>query len=168
MTQKTQKSTARKAASDAQNAASSVIFDNPFLKSGATNKAMETMMTQGKNQFEKLTQDANELGREGYEAFIKSGSIFAKGFEDIFKTTMEMAQEAAEKQSQFIKEAMSSKTLNEFTEVQNKIAQANFDDFMTGATKISELSVKVLTESSEPLNKQLSKSIKKASDSAAA
>ena len=140
---------------------------NKLLLTGSTNEAMETMMTKGKKQFEKLSQDANDFGRDGIEAFVKSSTIFAKGFEDLFRTSMALAQSSAEKQSQYIKEAMSSKTLNEFTEVQSKIAQANFDDFMASATKISEMSVKLLTEASEPLNAQATKTMQKASDLAA-
>lgn len=119
-------------------------------------------------QFEKMTQSATEMSREGIEAFIKTGTLFAKGMEDIIRTSVTMAQETAEKQAQYMKDAMSSKTLNEWTDVQNKIAQESFDDFMTGATKISELSVRMLTEAAEPLNDQLSKGIKKASESVAA
>jgi len=77
-------------------------------------------------------------------------------------------QSSAEKQTKLMKEALSSKTLNEFTEVQNKIAQHNFDDFMSGATKISEQCVRVLTACSEPVNSQMSKVVKKATSSIAA
>ncbi len=124
-------------------------------------------MTQNKTQFDTYMKDANELSREGMDAFVKSSTLFAKGFEDFFQTSMSLAQGAAEKQTQFMKEAMSAKTLNEFTEVQNKIAQANFDDFMASATKLSELSVKVLSEASEPLNEQMTKSMNKATQAAA-
>ena len=113
-------------------------------------------------QFDKFAQEAAGYSREGIEAFMKSGTIFAKGFEDIYRTSMTMAQDAAEKQAQFVKEAMAVKNLNEFTDVQNKIAQANFDDFMANATKISEMSTKLLTEASEPINKQVNKATKKA------
>ena len=129
---------------------------------------METVMTQTTKQFEAFFQDTNSAGREGYEAFVKSSTIFAKGFEEIFKAGVALAQESAEKQTQYIKDAMSAKTLNEFTETQNKIAQANFDDFMAGATKISELSAKLLTEASEPINEQVAKGMQKATKSMAA
>ena len=72
---------------------------------------------------------------------------------------MELAQNAAEKQAEFAKQAMSSKTMNEFTELQNKMAQTSFDDFMAGATKMSEMTVKTLTEASEPVNEQMTKAM---------
>lgn len=134
----------------------------------ADNKAMEKTMTQTTKQFDKFTQETNEFSRETYESFVKSGTIFARGFEDLMRTSLALAQDTAEKQSQYFKEAMGSKTLNEWTDVQNRIAQASFDDFMSGTTKLSELSVKLLNEASEPLNNQFSKGLKKATTAAAA
>lgn len=128
---------------------------------------METMMKQGPIQFDQLAREAGDAGREGVDAFMKSGAIFAKGCEDIIRTATSLAQESAEKQAQYFKDAMSSKTLNEWAEVQNKIAQAGFDDFMEGATKLSEISAKVLSEASEPFNAQMGKAMKKASSAAA-
>ena len=118
--------------------------------------------------FDKFAKEAADIGREYSEACVKSSTIFMKGFEDIITTVMSIAQSSAERQAQFAKEAMSSKTINEFAEVQNKIARANFDDMVANATKITELSTKLLTESAEPVNEQLGKAIKKASESMAA
>lgn len=135
---------------------------------GNNNTTMEKIMSQGKVNFEKLTNDASEMGRENVEAMMKSTQIFAKGFEDMMRTAMSFAQTSAEKQSKFVQQVMGSKTLHEFTEVQNKIAQANFDDFMSGATKLTEMSVKTLNESIEPINSQVTKGMQKATKSMAA
>lgn len=133
---------------------------------GTTYQTMETIMTKGQTQFEQIAQDANDFSREGFEAFQKSLSILAKGSEEFFKTAMSIAQTSAEKQQQYMKDAMGSKTLNEWAETQNKIAQASFDDFMAGATKLSELSVKVLTDSSQPINEQATKAMNKTTKAA--
>ncbi len=123
---------------------------------------------QSQTQFDKFAKEANDLGAQYTDAYTKSSSILMKGCEEIFGAVISMAQKSAEKQAKFAKEAMSSKTINELAEVQSKIAQANFDDFVAGATKISELSTKIITDSSEPVNAQITKSIKKASESVAA
>jgi phasin family protein len=129
---------------------------------------MEKIMSQSKLQMDKMTQDASAFGKEGMEAFMQSSAIFAKGFEEITRTAMALCQSSAEKQAQFFNQALSSKTLNEWTEAQNKIAQSNMDDIMSAATKLSEMSIKVLTESAEPINEQMGKGIRKASESMAA
>lgn len=124
--------------------------------------------TQTQNQMDKFLKETSEFGSEYTDACTKSGKIFMKGCEEIFGAFFSIAQSSAEKQSKFAKEAMSVKTINEFAEVQNKIAQANFDDFVSSATKISELSTKILTESAEPVNTQMTKVMKKASEAVAA
>lgn len=121
-----------------------------------------------KASFEKFTKESADFGREYSEAMAKAGSIFMKGLEDMTGALVSMAQTSAEKQAKFAKEAMSIKTINEFAEVQNKIVQSNFDDFMAGFTKISEMGVKLLSEGTEPVNAQITKVIQRASESMAA
>ena len=132
-------------------------------------KEMEKIMTTNQPyQFDKLAEEAANQSRESMEAFVKSGTIFAKGFEELMKTAASMSQTAAEKQAEYAKQLMGSKTLNEYAEAQNKIAQANFDQFMAGATKLSEMSAKVLSEASEPINTQVTKAVQKANKAMAA
>jgi phasin family protein len=125
-------------------------------------------MTDSKAQYEKITSEAASTGKEGFEALIKSTNIWMKGSEDLFKTYMSFAQDTASKNSEAFKTLLSCKNLNELTEVQNKLAQESFDGFMAGATKLSELSVKLATEALEPINDQVSKTIRKATDAVAA
>lgn len=127
---------------------------------------METIMTKNPIQFDQIAQEATAAGRENLEALQKSCGILAKGYESIMRASMELSQSAAEKQASYAKEAMSCKTLNEFAEMQNKVAQANFDDFMSSMTKISEMSAKVITESVEPINEQMTKAAEKVSKAA--
>jgi len=129
-------------------------------------------MTQSKEKIEQATQkaaqDAADMARQGAEAFMKSGSIFMKGYEDMMRTAVELSQQAAEKQTKFMQDAMSSKTLHDLTTVQSKMAQTSFDDFMSGATKMSELSTKILSESVEPVNAQMSQAVEKTKKAMAA
>lgn len=128
---------------------------------------MENPMLKGNKQAEKIAQDAAAMGQDQMDAVMKASTIFAKGMEDILKTCMEIAAEAGEKSQAVAKTVMSCKTLNEFTEVQTKLAQSSFDEFMTNATRISEKGVKLCTDAMEPINDQMGKAIKKASNLAA-
>ncbi|MBU0800739.1 MAG: phasin family protein [Alphaproteobacteria bacterium] len=142
--------------------------DFQALKDVQPTQAMETIMTKSKEQMEKLSNEAAAVSKDHVEALMKSGSIFMKGYEDIMKTYMGLAQKTAEKNGEAFKTLLSCKTVNEFAEVQNRLAQQGFDDMMTGATKLSELTVKLASEGFAPINDQMSKSIKKASDAMAA
>lgn len=164
------KSSKKSPAKAAAKAASSVV---PFAQLGnsASTKpfeSMEKIMSSSKNQYEKISADASAASRQGVEAFIKSSTTFAKGAEQMFKTVAAIVQSSTERNSAAMKDLLSCKTLNELTEAQNRIAQENFDEAMTASTKLSEMAIKLTTEIFEPINDQVSKSIKKASESIAA
>ncbi len=125
-------------------------------------------MTKTQSQFDAFFKETSDFGANYSEACTKSGTIFMKGMEDIVSTMVSLAQQSAEKQSKYMKDAMSCKTVNDFAETQNKIAQSSFDDFMSGATKLSEISVKVLTEGTEPVSAQMTKAMEKATKAMAA
>lgn len=144
-------------------------FEMPGFKSFKSFNlcGMEQFMPKQNFEFEKYAQDAATAGRESMEAFIKFQTTFTKGFEDIMRTAASLTQSAAEKQAEYTKQMMGAKTLNELTAAQNKIAKSSFDEFMAGATKLSEMSVKVLNESCAPLNDQMAKGMQKAGKMAA-
>jgi phasin family protein len=158
--------------------ASSVIPFNPlstiskFNQStpsfGGSFESMESMMTNYKAQYEKFSGDATDSMRQGIESCVKSSTTFAKGAEQIVKTLTELAQGSSQRNAEAMKALMASRTLNEFAEAQNKIAQQNFEEAMSAATKISEMTIKLCTEAMEPINGQVAKAVKKASSSIAA
>lgn len=140
----------------------------PQIKKTETIIMTQPNFEQAQAQFDQFTKEAANINREGIDAIVKSGTIFAKGFESIIRTSIDLAQTNAEKQMQLAKDAMTSKTINEFSDAQNKLAQTSFDDFMSGTTKITELGVKIVTEAIEPINDQIAKSVQKATDAVAA
>ena len=137
-------------------------------KINKTTKTMEKAMTQGKAQYDKLTKEISDNGRESFESYYKSYGIMIKGFEDISKTQANFFKELTEKQSKLLKESLSVRTLDELSNMQNKAAQSTFDDLMEIATKTSEQYFKLMNEAFEPINQQVSNSIKKASENIAA
>lgn len=130
--------------------------------------SMEKVMNSAKSQYEKISCDANTMGRQGIEAITKSTSQFTKGMECVVKTVVSLAQESASRQSEGWKNLLSAKTMTEMAEAQNKLAQQSMEDAMSAATKICEMSIKICTEAFEPLNDQMTKAAKKASETFAA
>lgn len=122
---------------------------------------MEEMMSKGTNPFGKMPEDAAKLVKEGQEAIVESGRIYAKHMESITEFLTGLTQEAVEKNTEAFKSLWGCKTLQDLTEAQTKLAQENFDDFMANATKLSEMGIKLATEAFEPLNDQFSKTISK-------
>jgi phasin family protein len=124
-------------------------------------------MTSNTHKAEKMTADATALNKDQMDAFMQSGNLWVRGTEEIVKTYVSLAQEAMERNSEALKTLMGCKTLNELTETQAKLAQQSFDDLVTNATRISELTIKVATDSLEPVNSQFAKTLKKSTSAAA-
>lgn len=120
-----------------------------------------------KANFEKLTSDAAASSKEHLDAFVKCGTLLTKGSEELVKTYIGLVQTSAEKSAEGVKALMACKTINELTETQNKLAQENFETYMSGVTKLSEMTVKLANTSFEPINTQITKTMKKASEHAA-
>lgn len=164
------KAPAKPAKAAASSAVSSVV---PFAQLGSTAsntsfESMEKIMSTSKSQYEKLSADAANASRQGVDSFMKSSTTFMKGAEQILKEIAAISQKSAERNTEAFKALLACKTLNELTEAQNKIAQQNFDDIMTASTKISEMSIKLATEAFEPINDQVTKGMKKATEAMAA
>lgn len=169
MSKKTaKKSAAKTAKKPAAKASTGAASEKAAFSDFETTKVMEKAMTQGKSQFDKFTQEAGNAGKEYADLMMESTSTLMKGSQDIMKTWMGWAQNSAEKNGEALKSLLGCKTLTELSEAQNKLAQQNFDDFMKGATKLSELTVKVTTEALEPINDHVSKTVRKTSTMMAA
>lgn len=144
------------------------VYQFSAFTSQNAKETMEKIMTQSKTKFEKITCDMGSCSKEQMDALLESGNIFMKGYEDVMKAMVNLAQGTAERHSRAFKTLLGCRTVTELTETQNRLAQESFDDFMGGMTKLSEITVRVATDAFEPLNEQLGKSLRKATESVAA
>ena len=128
--------------------------------------SMESNMSNYKDQYEKMGEEAQNFMRQNAESCSKTSQSFAKGAEKMMKTIAEVAQESAQRNSESFKALMACRTINEFAEAQNKLVQQNFDDAMSTATKLSEMAIKICNEAIEPINGQMAKAMKKMSEAA--
>jgi len=157
---------APKAASQAKAKPAQAKMNSQDNTQKTTFNFMENIMTAKPYDFDKYTKDATAGSKDFYDAMQKSMNIWAKGVEKINQEAMSFAQDVAAKNQEAFKTLVECKDVNELTEVQTQLTQKHFDTLVTNATKLSEISVKVATDSFEPLNDQVNKAVKKASAAA--
>lgn len=116
----------------------------------------------------KQVEDMMSMGKQSADAWMECGNIFAKGMEEMMKACMGRAQNVGEKNADVMKSLMACKTINEFAEAQNRIAQTSFEEAMSATAQMSEMTVKMMMDAFEPINKQVSETMKKAGDQVAA
>lgn len=129
---------------------------------------METFTMKPNKNFDKIAQDATAAAQEQFDAVTQAANLYAKGMEQWMKACMELTQETTDELAEGAKSLLACKTMNEYAEAQNKFAQSSFEKIMGNATKLSELGIRLANDSMQPLNEQMNKAIKKASDAAAA
>ena len=104
-------------------------------------------------------EDLAAFSKENVDALVQSSTIVAKGAEEIGKEVAAFAQSSFEKNVAAGKALMSVKSINEAVDLQNTLAKQNFDAFVSEATKIQELSVKVANEALAPLTARLNAAV---------
>ena len=142
-------------------------FNQSIPSLGGSFETMENTMNNFKDQCEKMSNEAASSVRESVENISKSSATFAKGTEQILKAIAEAAQDSGQRNAEAVKALMATRTLNEFAEAQNKLAQQNFEEAMSTITKLSEMTIKLCSEAFEPINGQMTKAMTNAMSSAA-
>ena len=121
---------------------------------------METAMNAFKTQYDKMfAGDASAAMRESVESMTKSSETFTKSAEQMMKMMSQMMQESADRNAEAMKALMACRTMNEYAEASNKLAQQNFDEAMSAMTKFSEMSIKMCSQAMEPMNSQMTKAM---------
>lgn len=127
-------------------------------------KVVETTREQVEKAGETVAKsygDITTFQKDGMDALVKAGEIWAKGAEQLSRAYLALAQEAAEANSEAAKAIFSAKSLKEVVDLQNELFRKNFDRSLAETTKFSEMSVKVATDSFQPLQKQFEAAFEK-------
>ena len=95
------------------------------------------------------------LGKENMEAAVKSGQLFAKGFEALNAVLFQVTREVVEENLKASKAIMGCKTPEDAFELQNDLVRANYERALTESRKITEMSVKLAEEASQPITQRV-------------
>lgn len=104
--------------------------------------------------------DFNSLGQENLDAVVQSGTIYAKGVETIGREVMSFAKAAMDNNVAATKAMFGAKSLREVVDLQNELTRKTFDRFVAEYGKLTEMSVKLATDASEPIQTRVEKAVK--------
>ena len=116
-----------------------------------------------KDQAKTTTAATNVFGdmfvtqNDHMDAFVQAGNVWASAAEDLGKAYMSFFQFAGEQQVETAKTLMAVTDMQDLADVQTKLVRDNFDGLVAESTKLSELTLKVANEASEPLQAQAAK-----------
>lgn len=132
-------------------------------------KQMEQALTMTREQTEKTTEevmksmeDMRKQQQGTIDAFMRSGTAFTKGVEELNRTWMSYMQNAFETNIEASNKMLGARTIREWSEIQQDAARKNFDELVGEMTKISEIGFKAASDCFEPLSEQMNQTMQRA------
>jgi phasin family protein len=105
--------------------------------------------------------DVKVEGQVTFDAVTRASTVFTKGVEAFGQEVIAYAQSSVAQNVEAVKALTTAKTFKDMIELQTGFARASFDQFLAESAKLSELSVKVATETVAPLQDRASVAAKK-------
>ena len=126
----------------------------------AGKETIETAVNAGTEAF-KGYEDAIAYGKANVDAVMKSNAIFVKGVQDFNKVLFGLAQESIEDSVTASKKFLGCKTVQDAVETQTALATSNYAKVLKESGKITDLSVKLAEEVSQPIAKRVNETVEK-------
>lgn len=94
-------------------------------------------------------------GTDTMDAYVKCGTIVAKGMEALGKEVIKFAQASVEANLTATRNLMAAKTLREAMELQAGYSRDSFDSMVSEAARLTEMSVDLANEVMDPIQTSL-------------
>ncbi|MDJ0608620.1 MAG: phasin family protein [Kiloniellales bacterium] len=159
-TRKTNGKTAKpaKTVEDAMTASKETVEAVVEAGTVAATKSYDQAVAMTKEQVEKTSKamfegygDFSDLGQQNYEAMVKSGTIYAKGFETIGQEMMEFTRSSIEGNVSAAKAIMGAKNIKEMVDLQSEFARKSIDQAVAEYSKLTEMSMKLASDAMAPI-----------------
>jgi phasin family protein len=108
-----------------------------------------------------LLEDLAVLGKGNLDAVVQSNTVIAKGFEEISREFMSLAQASLETAASATKALFGAKTLQDVIALNNDYAKTSLDTFLANSTKLGDMGMKVANEALQPISKRVNVTIEK-------
>jgi phasin family protein len=129
---------------------------------GAVDSTKDHFAKAAETQF-KVADEVAAFNKSNIDAFVKSGSIFFKGIEELTRGMVGLTQAQVENGMIAAKALITAKTLTEFSDLQNAYAKTAFDAAISEATQLSELAIRITTDAIEPIGARVNATIEQMS-----
>lgn len=120
--------------------ASKVAADTVAEATAAGREQVETL----REDVSKAANEAAKLNKTTFDAWAGSGTVVARGVEDMSKAWLRFTQQSMENGVAATRAMLGAKTLHDLVGVQSDYARNSFESLMAETAQLSELSVRVV------------------------
>lgn len=127
------------------------------IKQRTCTERTSEMMEFDKTTFDKATKDFQKMGKDNYEAVLKSCGQMNKGFQDIGTSFTDYTKQAFADATATFEKLVGAKSLEHAIEIQSEFAKSAYENWMAEMTKIGEMYASVARDAYKPVEKAVEK-----------
>ena len=134
----------------------------------AATKGYEQAFALAQEQVDKASEtifkrydEVASLGKDNVDAYVRSTSVFAKGFETMSVEFMSILQATVEANMATTKALFGAKTLREFVDLQTEFSRSRFDSAVAESAKLTEMSMALANDTIEPIQFSMNATVEK-------
>jgi phasin family protein len=107
--------------------------------------------------FQNASDDLQKIGKDNYNAMLRSYGELSKGFQAVSARMTEYSKQAFEDATRTFEKLAGVKSLEQAVEIQSQYAKTAFDNWVTEASKLSEMYANMAREAYRPVEKAVAK-----------
>lgn len=100
---------------------------------------------------EKIYADFVALQQDNFDAFVKSSTTFAKGFEQFSKHLVDLTTKQVEENIELAKKFAALKNVNDVVALQTKVIEEGFETAIEESRKVADLSTSMIKDAAAPI-----------------
>ena len=110
--------------------------------------------------FQKMTDDLEKFGKEGFDAALRSYGEWNKGFQVIASKATDYTKKSFEDATRAFEQLLGAKSIEQAIEIQSTYAKKAYDTWVAEATKLSELYANLARDAYKPVEQVVKKAPK--------
>lgn len=125
--------------------------------------ALSPVMQMAKVEFSSnaVAEDYKAMSKAAFDAYMKSGNLFAENFGALNREIMAFAQATLESNLETARALAAAGSFEEVVDLQTKHSQKSVDSFLAESAKLTEMSVEMANGTIEPLQSNLKVTVEK-------
>ena len=101
--------------------------------------------------FQKLSEEYQRMGKDGFDASVRSYGEVNKGFQAIVTRVTDYSKKAFEDGTRAFEQLMGAKTVEQAVEIQSQYAKKAYDAYMAEISKLGEMYVGLAKNAYKPV-----------------
>jgi len=114
-----------------------------------------------KSTFDNATKDFQKMGKDNYEAVLKSYGQMNKGFQEIGTSFSDYTKQVFADATSTFEKLVGAKSLEHAIEIQSSYTKSAYENWMAEMTKIGEMYASVARDAYKPVEKAVEKTAAK-------